>query len=166
VIVKFPDMHLINHTNYAAAEEAVRDILMMYVDLADHTAGFGHAADVYIRFDPLEFVDAAIEGDGYHYVDLDLLRSGSAIAILCGLYDLWCEEQPLVGNPLSTRLELALTEGRLSRFPDIEAVIREAFLRREMALDDPWFDTAIAPIYRKYVLSFFGRLASSDCNAR
>lgn len=166
VIAKLPDMRLINHTNYLEAEEAVRDILMMYVDLADHTAGFGHAADIYIRFDPFEFIDAEIEGEGYYYVDLDLLRSGSAIAILCGLYDLWCEGQQLVGGPLSTRLELALTGGRLSRFPDIEEVIREAILRREMTLDDPWFDTAVAPIYRKYVLSFFGRLASSDRDAR
>lgn len=72
VIAKLPDMRLINHTNYLEAEEAVRDILMMYVDLADHTAGFGHAADIYIRFDPFEFIDAEIEGEGYYYVDLDL----------------------------------------------------------------------------------------------
>ncbi|MEQ1610343.1 MAG: hypothetical protein ABL956_15460 [Hyphomonadaceae bacterium] len=159
-------MYQINHSNYAEADEAVRDILMMYVDLVDHTAGFGHAADIHIRFDPLKFIDAEIEGEGYYYVDLELLRSGSAIAILCGLFNLWCEEQPLVGHPLATRLELALAGGRLSRFPDIEAVIREAMLRPEMALDDPWFDTAVAPIYQKYVVSFFGRLASSDRNAR
>ncbi|MDP3736185.1 MAG: hypothetical protein Q8R02_02280 [Hyphomonadaceae bacterium] len=139
---------------------------MMYVDLADHTAGFGHAADVYIRFDPLKFIDAEIETDGYHYVDLDLLRLGSAIAILCLFYDLWCEEQALVGNPGTARFEIALATGRLARFPDVEAVISEAMLRPEMAIDDPWFDTAVAPIYRKYVVSFFGRLASSDRNGR
>jgi hypothetical protein len=156
---------LINHSNYLKAEDAIRDILMMYVDLVDATAGFGHNADVYIRFDPLEYVDAAIEGDEYHYLDIDLLRSGSAIAILCGFYDLWLEGQSLVGNPWSDRVELALAQGRLSRFSGIEAVVREAIHRRKMPLDDPWFDGALAPIYREFVVSFFSRLASSSANA-
>lgn len=159
-------MHLINRANYEEAVDAVKDILMMYVDLTDNTAGFGHAANTYIRFDPLKFVDAEVVDDGYYYVDLDLLRSGSAIAILCEFYDLWCEEQPLVGNPRSRRFELALNEGQLKRFPDIEAAIRDALFRTDMTLDDPWFDTAVHPIYRKYVVSFFDRLASSDRNVR
>ena len=52
--------------------------------------------------------------------------------------------------------------GRFSAFPDIEAVIREALSRGEMSADDPWFDEAVTPIYRKYVRGLFRRLANAD----
>jgi hypothetical protein len=155
-------MHVINRDNHEEAADAIRDILMLYVDMADGTAAFGHAASVFIRFDPLKFVDAEVVDDGYSYVDLDLLRAGSAVAILCNLYDLWCEEQSLSGNTYSKRIQLALAEGRLARMPDIEAVLREAILRDEMPVEDPWLEQAVVPIYRKYVLGFFSRLATSD----
>jgi hypothetical protein len=155
-------MHVVSSQNYPEALDAVRDILMLYVDLADNTRGFGHAADTYIRFDRLKFVDAQVEQDGYYYVDLDLLRAGSAIAIVCVFYDLWSEEQSLSGNLRSERYEVAVTGGRLSHFPDIEAVLRDAIARKYMFLDDPWFEQVLTPIYRKYVLGFFARLAQAD----
>ncbi|PKP87302.1 MAG: hypothetical protein CVT78_09275 [Alphaproteobacteria bacterium HGW-Alphaproteobacteria-17] len=155
-------MHVIDSENYLEAAEAVRDILMLYVDLADSTAGFGHGADWSIRFDPIKFVDSGVKTDGYHYVDIDLLQEGSAIAIICVFYDLWCEDQPLQGHPVSERYEVALSEGRLARFPDIEVILREALVRNQMPSDDPWFERALIPIYRKYVLGFFARLACAD----
>ena len=158
-------MHLITSENYLEAAEAIRDILMMYVDMADGYHGFGHASDVHIRFDPLRFIDAQTDNEAY-YIDLDLLRSGSAIVILCVYYDLWAEEQFVHGHPRNVRYQSALDDGRLSAFPDIEAVIREALGRGEMSIDDPWFDEAVAPIYRKYVRGFFRRLAEADRSER
>lgn len=156
-------MHLINGDNYLEAADAIRDILMLYVDLADSTAGFGHAANVHVRFDPLKFVDAEVDhSTGYYFVDIDLLRQGSAIAILCEFYDLWSEEQPLSGHMRSEAYETALAAKRFNRFADIEAVLSQAIRRRDMPLDDRWFEEALAPIYRKYVLGFFNRLAASD----
>jgi hypothetical protein len=155
-------MHVIGDDNYPEAAEAIRDILMLYADLAGSTAGFGHAADVHVRFDPLKFVDAEAASGARHYVDLDLLREGSAIAILCVFYDLWCEDQPLSGHAASLRYEAALAEGRLHRFGDIEAVLRAAIERSPVAPDDPWFDAALAPIYRTYVRGYFARLAAAD----
>jgi hypothetical protein len=155
-------MHVITAENYEEAQDAVRDILMLYVDLADSTEGFGHGADVYVRFDPLRFVDAEGDGTPIYYVDLDLLRAGSAVAVVCAFYDLWSEEQNLQGHPLAERYEAALEEGKLSAFPDIEEVLRSAISRDRMPLDDPWFEQAVVPIYRKYVLGLFRRLAASD----
>ncbi len=155
-------MHMIGSKNYPEALDAIRDILMLYVDLVDNTQGFGHAADTCIRFDRLKFVDAQVEQDGYYYVDLELLRAGSAIAIVCIFYDLWCEGQSLSGHPASACYEVAIGSGRLSHFPDIEAVLRDAVARKFMSLDDPWFDQVLTPIYRKYVLGFFDRLAQAD----
>ena len=162
-------MHLITSENYLEAAEAIRDILMMYVEMADGYKGFGHASNVHIRFDPLRFIDAETD-DKVYYIDLDLLRSSSAIAILCTYYDLWMEEDRVYGHSGNERYQSALDDGRLSAFPDIEAVIREALSRGEMSADDPWFDEAVVPIYRKYVRGFSGALptpaAPSGRNAR
>ena len=156
-----PGMHVIDRDNHGEALDAMRDILMLYVDLTD-TRGFGHAADIHIRFDPLMFVDAQTDGSSAVYVDMDLLRAGSAIAILCTFYDLWCEEQHLKDNSRGERYQLALEQGRLAAFPDVEAVLREAIRRDHMPIDDPWMDEAVEPIYRKYVLGFFRRLAAEE----
>jgi hypothetical protein len=158
-------MHIINAANYEEAADAVRDILMTYVDLVDATRGFGHNADVYVRFDPLKFIDAEVEDTGRYYVDLELLRSGSAVAILCAFYNLWTEEQELDGHPDTKRFQVAVEEGRLSRFPDIESVIAEAIRRNCATIEDLWIDHAVAPIYRKHVLGFFARLAQQDRSA-
>ena len=154
-------MHLITRDNYPEAVEAIRDILLMYVEMADGYHGFGHSAGVNNRFDPLKFVDAETDGKA-HYVDLELLRSGSAVTIVSWYYDLWCEEQSLRGGPVGARFAAALSGGRLAAFADVEAVLCEALGRDEMSLDDPWFDGAVAPIYSKYVRGFFQRLANAD----
>lgn len=153
-------MHIVGADNYHEANDAVRDILMMYVDLADATAGFGHNADVHVRFDPFKFVDAEVDdADRYHYVDIDLLRAGSAVAILCAFYDLWLEEQEVEQQTLTKRFQAAVDEKRFSRFPDIESVIAEAIARNSAPIEDLWMNQAVAPIYRTYVLGFFARLA-------
>lgn len=155
-------MHIINRDNYQEAENAIRDILLTYVDLVEATAGFGHNADVYVRFDPFKFVDAKMDGTGSDYVDLDLLRTGSAIAIFCAFYNLWTEEQKLRGHPLTERFQAAVDEGRLNRFSDITNVITEAIYRNHAPIEDQWIDRAAEPLYRKYVLGFFARLTRED----
>ena len=158
-------MHIITGDNYEAAIDAIRDILLMYETLTSDYGGFGHAADVYVRFDPLMFVDAETDETAFH-VDMDLLRPGSAIAILCAFYDLWCEEQGLDAHPRTKRFQEALEAGRLRQFPDIETVLKAAIERDFMPLEDSWFDDEVAPIYRKYVLGHFAYLASRDRSAR
>jgi hypothetical protein len=156
-------VHVITSDNYEEATDAARDILLMYYELAYGSAGFSHAVDYTIRFDPLKFVDADRERP-LGGVPLDLLHEGAAVAILCFFYDLWCEEQHLSG-PHTKVYEEALNAGRLKAFPDIERVIREAISRGYMPMDDEWFEGAVAPIYRKYVLGLFQRLAASDRSA-
>lgn len=151
-------MQIINDENYGEAIDAVKDILMMYVYLAN-TAGFGHNADVCIRFDPLKYIDAEADDPGTNYVDLDLLQSGSAVAILCAFYNLWTEEQELDRVPYTKPVQAAVDEGRFNKFPDIEAVIVEAIRRNSAPIEDLWIEDALVPIYRKYILSFFTQLA-------
>lgn len=116
--------HTITGENYGEAQDAIRDILLLYVDMAESYSGFGHATDVNVRFDPLKFVDAElVTPSGYApLIDMALLRTGSAIAILCSLYDEWCEFEAVVGH----RFKEAIQAGRLGFTPDIERVAREA----------------------------------------
>ncbi len=157
-------MHIVTKDNYEEAQDAIRDILMMFVEMAESTSGFSHAVDVHIRFDPLKFVDAEVAADVV-WIDIDLLRSGSALAILAFFYDMWCEFDAVdvpdpAGNDL--RYKVAVETRRLHHLADVEAVVREALSRNQMAQDDPWFDRAVQPIYRKYVLGYFRRLSEMD----
>ena len=154
-------MHTVTLENYEEAQEATRDILTMFVDMAESYSGFGHAVDIALRFDPLKFVDADLSPDVV-WVDIDLLRSGSAVAVLASLYDLWCEVEA-VDVPHRNRLQKeAIEAGRLHHSPDIEAVAREALRRDRMPLEDPWFEEVVQPIYRKHVLGYFRRLSEMD----
>ena len=153
-------MHTVTSENYDEALDAIRDILLMFADMAGAYSGFGHAVDVAVRFDPLKFVDAKV-AEEVAGIDVDLLRSGSAVAILAFLYDLWCEFEE-VDVPLAKRYKEAVESGRLHRSPDIEGVAREAFSRNKMPLDDPWFEQAVVPVYREHVLGYFRRLSQMD----
>ncbi|MFZ5720138.1 MAG: hypothetical protein ACOY5Y_11820 [Pseudomonadota bacterium] len=149
--------HTITSENYGEAVDAIRDILLLYVDMAESYSGFGHASDANLRFDPLMFVDAQlITPAGYSpLVDLNFLRTGSAIAILCALYDEWCEFEAVSGG----RFKEAIEAGRLQFAPDVECVAREAIRRGGMPLEDPWFDEAVEPIYQKHVVGYFEALS-------
>lgn len=156
-------MHTVTVDNYEEAQDATRDILMMFVEMAEATSGFSHAVDIHIRFDPLRYVDA--EAVDLVSVNIDLLRSGSALAILAFFYDMWCEFDAVdVPDPAGKdhRYKVAVETGRLHHSPDIEAVVREALSRNQMAQDDSWFDSAVQPLYRKYVLGYFQRLSAMD----
>ena len=153
-------MHTITQENYEEALDATRDILMMFAHMAESYSGFGHAVDGAIRFDPFKFVDADTNGEVW--VNIDLLRSGSAVAILAFLYDLWCEFEAVDVPHLGSLHKEAVESGRLRYAPDIEAVAREALRRNAIAIDDPWFDDVVQPIYRKHVLGYFQRLSEMD----
>jgi hypothetical protein len=149
--------HLINRENQKDAIDAVREILLLYVDMAESYSGFGHASDANVTFDPLKYVDAELENPpGYSpLVDMDFLRNGSAILILCSLYDEWCEQAAVY----APRYKQAIEGGRLHLTPDVEAVAREALRRGQIRLVDPWFDEAVGPIYHRYVVEYFERLS-------
>lgn len=154
-------MHVITQANYAEATDAVRDVLLLFADLADSYAGFGHASDVFIRFNAMRYVDAVFDGKAY-YVDLALLRSGAAIAVVCAMYDLWLEGQPLASSAYGRCVSDALDSGRFRAFEDVEQILRSALERDYMEITDPWFEQAVIPIYRTHVLGYLRRLASAD----
>ncbi|WP_415831191.1 hypothetical protein [Deinococcus frigens] len=124
-------MHVITLYNYEEARQALRDILFLYVDLAEGYGGFGHGVDTG-TFDPFRFIDADVDVAPEYAspVDLDLLRQGSAVAILCSLYNMWSEFDDV--NSTSTwseRLHTAIAQARFEYCPDIAQLLVETFER-------------------------------------
>jgi hypothetical protein len=151
-------MHIITSENSDEFYEASRDVLAMFVQIAEE-GGRLTDANVWIRFDPLKFVDAMDDGK-LNYGNIDLVRKGSAIAILCDFYDRWEEECPLV-DPITAHFVLAIREGKLSAFADIADTVTEALNREKTNTLSPWLNQAVRPIYQKYVKSYFASLAST-----
>ncbi|WP_146202825.1 hypothetical protein [Deinococcus irradiatisoli] len=151
-------MHVITHDNAEEARQALRDILFLYVDLAESYKGFGHGIDTG-TFDPFRFLDVEAEEPVNPPVDLNLLRQGSAIALLCGVYDLWNEAEDVnIDAPWIERLRNALRQKRFASCPDIEQVMIET-LEHHSRFDDPWLGEQVQPLYEKYVAAYFARLA-------
>lgn len=154
-------MHLITRDNYSEAADAVRDILMMYVDLAGDQV-FIHNVDVHIRFDPLKFVDARPDTTDTYYVDLDLLQAGSALAIVALFHTFWEEERGGYAGRRTEEFKQAILGGRLAHLPDIEAVLLEFLNGEHMDMNDPWFDDATKALIEARVIPFFRGLVPRE----
>lgn len=152
-------MHIVTWDTVEEFNQAGRDVLMMFVDIAEQ-GGRLTDANIWIRFDPLKFVDADQDGKGV-YGDFGLVRTGSALAILCDFYDRWEEDQPLV-DEATKPFVAAIHDGRLSRFADIADTVTDALKREATHTLSPWFNQAVRPIYQRYVQSYFAKLAAVD----
>lgn len=157
-------MHLITRDNYSETGEAVRDILLMYTGVVGDRM-FLHNADWPIRFDPLKFVDA-VQVDSSWYVDVDLLRTGSALAIFAAFYDGWSEEHGVFAFRQTERFAEAIREGRLRHNPDIEAALLEALSGDHASPTDPWFDELSRRLCATHVIAYFRRLVDGTDTGR
>jgi hypothetical protein len=145
----------ITDDTYALAEDAIRDILFLYVDMIVSYDGFGNTINTG-SFAPLEFVDAKLHPNpGVAYgIDLDLLHAGSGVALLCAMDDSWDElgfasrESPLIRNIFD-----ALEAGRFDHLSDIKTAVRYGF-----GQDDSAFRYALATVYRTHVVGYFAAL--------
>lgn len=158
-------MHVLNQENFQRATDAVRDILVMYVNLAEE-GRILHNADWAIRFDPLLYVDAVQDSERSYYVDMDLLRTGSALAMVARYFSAWSEEQGVHAGKDTELYAAAVAAGRLAHLPAIEAVLVEHLSGRHAAPVDPWFDEVTPSLCETYVQSYFRRLASGDRSGR
>ncbi|MEO0468724.1 MAG: hypothetical protein AAF206_03815 [Bacteroidota bacterium] len=149
----------ITEDNYQEAQDAIRDILYMYVDLIESYGGFGHNIERG-KFSPLDFVDAPIlEPEGYTFgIDILLLQSGSAIALLCTLSDAWDEYETWdVKNwPTVSLIKEANDAERFTHLPMIQEAFNLAF-----GSDEEAFREQLTRVYKKYVCSYFSKLAKN-----
>ncbi len=149
----------ITEDNYQEAYDAIRDILYLYVDMVESYEGFGHNLERG-KFLPLEFVDAQIyEPEGYTFaIDLALLQSGAAIALLCELSDAWDEYETweVKGWPLITQIKEAKEADRFNHLPEIQEAFDLAFSNNEDA-----FRNQLMKVYKTYVCAYFNKLSAT-----
>ncbi|MEF2279541.1 hypothetical protein V3W47_14690 [Deinococcus sp. YIM 134068] len=145
--------------NTEETHATIRDILFMYVEMAE-SGGFFHNIDTG-SFDALRFVDAELDVGPHHAppVDLDLLRMGSAINLLCRLNDCWVEHDT-IELPENDFFREAVRDGKFLHLPDIEVLLVETFSRSSSELEG-WLDEQLRFIYERHVLAYFARLSRS-----
>ena len=141
-------------TGQVAAEGALRDILFLYAEMVERYGGFGHGIDTGY-FAPLDFVDARLATGERLALDLDLLRNGAAIALLCAIVD-WMVEgdaaQP--AWPIVEGARVAWLAGVFVDRPEIERAFALAFSGEEGD-----FRRQLAIVYERDVRGTFRRLA-------
>jgi hypothetical protein len=133
---------------------ATRDVLGMYWDMVTTYSGFGHSVDTgSLNF--LRFVDLPVEqADPSILEELQLVRIGSAIAILCQVDDSWLEYDTFpADSPYYRGIAEALESGRLAHLPEFETAVRAGLASFAS------FRAAANPLYEKYVVGYFQYLA-------
>jgi hypothetical protein len=86
-------------------------------------------------------------------LELDRLRSGAAVSLLCGLADAWLEGDPslMPQSAFFMRVRSALEEGALEDIPDLRAAL-EAGLHDANVLE-----AQLPAVYLTYVRGYFDR---------
>ena len=148
---------IINKETMDEARDAIREIVMLYVGLADE-GRFMHNSDAEGRLDCLRFIDAEADPKAY-WCDMELLRTGSAIALLAILVTRWEEMDGPEQLYLEPKYRAAVEQGRLHHTPDVETLIRAALERDELDQDEPWLRQGLDVVLRTHVRGFFRRLA-------
>lgn len=151
------DLEFEKFEKYRLAQEAIRDILFMYKTLVDYSGLFEDFGAEDGLFDPAIYVDCGAENLGIDESDAKLLHEGSAIKLICAVFQAWGQ-----GGYSSERdtyctmkAKTLLAQGRLKHIPDLEHVLNTAL----MSYDEG--KKLSNKIYKKYVLAYFEKLASS-----
>jgi hypothetical protein len=145
--------------NLELTNDAIRDILFMYVDLVESYEGFGHNI-ARGQFKALDFIDArVVEPEGYTFaIDETLLYPGAAISLLCDVSDAWDEYETWdVKNwPQINEIKKAYEANRFSHMPEIEKAFELGFSNNEEE-----FREQLKLVYEAHVCSYFQKLAKN-----
>ena len=145
--------------NLEVTNDAIRDILFMYVDLIESYEGFGHNIERG-KFKAIDFIDArVVEPEGYTFaLDETLLYPGAAISLLCEISDAWDEYETWdVKNwPLIYEIKVAYEANRFSHMPEIEKAITLGFGDNEEI-----FREQLKVVYEMHVCSYFKKLVKN-----
>ena len=141
-------------SNYELAEKVIKDILYMYVDILD-SKEITH--DIYYgSFDALEHVDSkTINLEGYD-IDISLINEGSAIKILCIMfehYDQFETLEEVYNSEYFLEIKELIQSGKLDHIPKLKKVIELAYTVDEFGLSNLLID-----VYQEYVVGYFKRI--------
>ena len=111
-----------NEGNYETANELIKSILFMYCDIMK-TGEITNDID-YGTFDEIEHVNSTLDKSIENYeIDIDLINIGSAIKMLCIIYELGDQFESIkeaYNSEYFIKIKKALAEGKFKHLPDIE----------------------------------------------
>ncbi len=130
------------HGDWQEAEQAIRDILFLYVDLTDYYGIIGdHDTGT---FQPWKFLDCSLD-EGYGNAETEqLLHQGAAVALLSEMIDCW--EQRGGSRTEIDSYRAAITTGRFDHLPTARAAVVAGLDGEEAMI--PYLDA----VYEDYVL--------------
>lgn len=129
-------------------EQARQDILAMYADLVRSYGGFGHNINVG-NFDVFRLLDGPILEKAE--IDVNFLRSGAAIALLCLLSDAWNEYKTadVPAWPIIPKIKTAYKAGKFDCIPEIKKAFELGFGNSETL-----FREQLRLVYEKFVVGY------------
>lgn len=138
---------------YEVAINAIKDILYMYKVLSDYSGLYDDFGTEDGQFEPSTFIDCNSADYGIDEEDVKLLHEGSAIKLICSVYQAWSQGGYPEIEPASVALAKSLlNEGKLHHIPDLERVLEIALTSINEA--QPYFKV----VYEKYVIGYLKSL--------
>ncbi len=146
----------LDYEKYKKANEAIRDILFMYRELINYSGLFDDFGTEDGLFNPSIYVDCSTKELSIHEDDAKLLHEGSAIKLICSVFQAWGQEGYPERDCQSVIVAKNLLEkGRLKHIPELEGVLKISLVSYDKANE---FSNEI---YKKYVLGYFKKLISA-----
>ena len=137
------------------AMDAIRDILFMYKTLVEYFGIFDDLGSDGGKFDPMIFVDCIAADYDIDEEDAQLLQQGSAIKMLCRVYQAWGQQSfPKYDSEATKEARQVLEQGRLKHMPLLEEVMSLALADIKQA------ETRFDEVYKECVLGYFKQLAT------
>lgn len=147
----------ITRDNFKEAQKAIKDILFMYVDLIESYRGFGHNIEIG-QLGKMEFIDVEVdESNNYPFgIDVSLLQSGSAVALLCELSNAWDEHGTWNVKTWSHIMQIkrAYESGRFDVLP--KELIKAFSLG--FGNDETAFRNQLGTVFRIHVYGYFEKI--------
>lgn len=135
------------------AQDALRDILFMYRELANWRGLWDDFGWEDGKFEPLEWIDFPADGADLDTEDLRLLHEGSALKLICHMLQSWGQGgYPTLETAYIGQIRHAVTSGRLNHLPELKDVLSDSFT------SDAALKERAEEIYDRYVVGYFHRL--------
>ena len=140
-------------SNFNHASEAIRDVLFMYKALIEYSGLYDDFGTEDGKFEPEIFVNCKASEYSIDEDDARLLHEGSAIKLICSVYQAWSQGgYPIQESLAAEKAKHILNEGKINHMPELEAILKIALYSCEDAR--PQFNL----VFEKYVKGYFKSL--------
>jgi hypothetical protein len=150
-------IHYITKENHLEAKQATRAILHIYNEAITSYGNFG-LNFITDEFDAFKYIQCQVDittGQPFG-LDLNLLHQGSAVALLCRLYQFSCKfnEKHFIKEAIAEKIIGYLHGGAFDSLPLAKDAALSAFEDRDI------FKAKLRIIYEEYILGYYRKITS------